>query len=65
MEKYLNSVAVKEKDDKKEGGKERKQDKMVTLSYKDNAFIHKLRTCFIIQSKKKSKIMKKTFKKKR
>ena len=37
IQKYLNSVAVKEGKEGKE--KERKTDKMITLNYKENAFL--------------------------
>lgn len=42
IEKYINDCGQKQKEDKKQKEKERKVDKMVTLSYKDNQFIHKL-----------------------
>ena len=46
IEKYINDCGQKQKEDKKQKEKERKVDKMVTLSYKDNQFIHKLRKIF-------------------
>ncbi len=53
IEKYLNEIAVKEKEDKKEQkeakGKDRKVEKLVTLSYKDNEFIHRVRKWVFIQ----------------
>ena len=63
IEKYINEVSHKEKDDKKDKGqkdKERKADKMVTLSYKDSPFIHKIRTFCLTQSSIRSKSMSRT-----
>ena len=47
IEKYINECDQKEKQEKKD--KERKVDKMVTLSYKDNQLINKLCRYSIIQ----------------
>lgn len=60
IEKYITSIAMKEdkkdeikkeeiKEGKGKGGKERKVERMVTLSYKENALIHRLRKCEFIQ----------------
>lgn len=60
IEKYITGIAMKEdkkdeikkeetKEGKAKGGKERKVERMVTLSYKENALIHRLCKCQLIQ----------------